>query len=492
MGVRVSSIDQDPIMSGGSPLVLKREFTFGSALGLAFSFISPIVALYTVFALALEAGGAAAWWAFPISIILQLSVALVFAELVAVWPLAGGVYQWTRALVGSGPGWFAGWTYAWTLVCGLATVSYGGGQYLGALLGYSQPNGTLGAVLALAVLAFVTVVNTVGRRFMNIIVAASIFAEVVGSLGIGTWLLLFHRVNSLSVLVSSNGTSQSGFYLGSGAFAGVMAFVCFSFFGFESAGSIAEEVVNARQIAPKALILSLLLVGGVVMYSGLALILAIPDIQSVVAGTVSDPVVVTLTAAFGAGIVKPLLALFVTGFVAAAVAIQAGASRVIFGLARDGALPGSRLLSRLSEADALPVNAILLIGALVAALFLVSGATIYAILIAFCEAGFFLTFLFPITASLITRVRGRWTSGGFSLHGWGAPINAVAVVWLVIAGVNVGWPRSPFQPWYVNWAVPLGAFTLLGVGMAAYFACRGGMRVDRPEPMALAANCREG
>ncbi len=40
---------------------LRREFTFRSTFSLAFAFISPIIGLYTIFALALGAAGPAFW-----------------------------------------------------------------------------------------------------------------------------------------------------------------------------------------------------------------------------------------------------------------------------------------------------------------------------------------------------------------------------------------------------------------------------------------------
>jgi amino acid transporter len=58
----------------------------------------------------------------------------------------------------------------------------------------------------------------------------------------------------------------------------VVAFVGFSFVGFESAGSIAEEVKSARQVLPKAISLSLLAAGLLVMFAVLGLVLAIPDL----------------------------------------------------------------------------------------------------------------------------------------------------------------------------------------------------------------------
>jgi len=64
---------------------LSKGFTFRSAFALAFADISPIVALYAIFTLALFSAGPAFFWAFPIVLIGQLLVAAVFGELASRW-----------------------------------------------------------------------------------------------------------------------------------------------------------------------------------------------------------------------------------------------------------------------------------------------------------------------------------------------------------------------------------------------------------------------
>lgn len=70
--------------------VLRREFSLWSAFAFAFAFISPIVALYGIFGLALAAAGPSFWWGgFALVFGGQLLVALVFAMLVSRWPWKG-------------------------------------------------------------------------------------------------------------------------------------------------------------------------------------------------------------------------------------------------------------------------------------------------------------------------------------------------------------------------------------------------------------------
>src|SRR5258708_35695876 len=90
-------------------------FKFRSAITLSFTDLSPIVGIYTVFAIGLVAAGPAFLWAFPLVLIGQLFVCGVFGNLVSRWPLQGSVYAWSRELIGPRYGWFTGWGSNWGL-----------------------------------------------------------------------------------------------------------------------------------------------------------------------------------------------------------------------------------------------------------------------------------------------------------------------------------------------------------------------------------------
>ena len=61
----------------------------------------PVVGIYTLFAVALVAGGPPMIWWLVIVGLGQLLVALVFGEVVSQFPVAGGVYPWARRLWGA-------------------------------------------------------------------------------------------------------------------------------------------------------------------------------------------------------------------------------------------------------------------------------------------------------------------------------------------------------------------------------------------------------
>src|SRR4029453_5569544 len=368
--------------AAAAPERLQRGFSFRSALSLAFADVSPIAAVYAIFTLGLFAAGPKFFWAFPIVLIGQLLVAAVFGELAARWPYAGSVYQGSRHVQGTTWGWGAAWAYRGGLTIALGTLSYAAGGFLLNIFGVAEANRWQIASIAIAIILVGTAVNMVGRHVLKVMVAISITCEVIGSLGLGLVLLLFYRENPFSVLFSSAGIPDAASWA-SGPMLLAIAYVGWSFLGFEAAGSVAEEVDDPERNVPKAIILALLLVGLVVMFSSAALILSIPNLSSVGAaqsgGVVSD----TLTAPLGAGITKPLLAMFVIGFVSSFLAVQAAVSRCIWGAARDRSLPGSKVLGGLAGPERLPVYAIALTAVVAVVFVLMAGSKFYSVLVNF-------------------------------------------------------------------------------------------------------------
>ncbi len=456
---------------------LRREFTLLSSFAFAFAFISPIVALYGIFGLALTTAGPSFWWGFLIVFAGQILVALVFAMLVSRWPLEGSIYQWTSRLIGPTAGWFAGWAYFWTLVIAMATVALGAAGFLANIFGMQQPTAVERAWIAFGVLIFGTLINIAGQTVLKIFMLASIAAEVIGSIGLGIWLLAFHRVNDISVLFSGGdgiGVASADYFALSGPFLIALAFIGFSFVGFESAGSIAEEVAEPRKNLPKAILFSISFIAIVVMFSSLSIILAIPDLDAVRNGEVGDPVYETLTAQLGTGIATPIEILFVIGFVASFLALQTSASRMLWAKARDGALPGASVLTRLSKKQRQPIVALLVTTVIGTLLFLLSNVAsdLYTLMVNFTAGGFYLSFLFPLVGFLVVVTRRTWRAGPFGLGSWTALVAWVAVVWASLQLINIAWPRAVYEQAYLDWSIIIGAVVISMIGVAFWIGAR--------------------
>ena len=356
----------------------------------------------------------------------------------------------------------------WGLTLVLSALSLAAAQFLLGAFGVDAPSYSTTVLTALAVLAFGSAANMIGSRLLKSLLYISMTCELIASLGIGTALLFFHRTNPFSVLFTSAGTGHGAHWLFS-SFFGVVAFIGFSFLGFESAGSIAEEVQESRRVLPKAITLSLLAAGILVMFASLGIVLSIPDIGAVISGKDANPIATTLETRLGSGTGRVLLIMLTVGFTASLIGVQAAVTRAIWASARDKVLPGSRLLGKLSGREHLPRYAIALTVIIAGSLLFISTSKLYALLLSFGNAGFFLSYALPVAGAAYLRWRGRWTPGGFTMGRWSSLATYVAAVWIILETINIAWPRPIFGVWYLNWGLLImtGILGVLGIVVCA-------------------------
>jgi amino acid transporter len=461
--------DEAILESFGYKQELRRSLSFWTNFAVGFAYISPVVGLYAIIALATFAAGAAWVWALPIVLCGQLLVASVFAELASQFPIAGGIYQWSRRLVGPTYAWFAGWLYVWTIMLTVTAIAYFGAVWLAAIFDV-VPSPNQQVLWAFALLAVTTLVNSIGLNPLKYVVNVGIVAECVASVLIGVLLLFFFRHHPISFLWDGLGAGAS---FGGSYFAGFLAAVAiggWAFVGFDSCGSVSEETVDPMRRVPRAILFSLSSVALVIILNAVAINLSFKDTAAVMTGDVLDPVTPAVIDAFGSWAEKPFEIVVLAAFVACGIAVQASATRVLFSLSRDRMLPGSGVLRRVAP-NRVPMGA-LAVAAVVSAGGLMFGLDTRAVntLITFGSGGYYITFWLVCVAALYARLSGRWTPAGrFSLGRLALPVNIAAVVWLTFEAINIAWPRSvlapPGAPFWQVWAIVLifGLLTVVGV-----------------------------
>ena len=427
-----------------------RDFKFRSAFGLSFADLSPIVGIYTVFAIGLIAAGPAFLWAFPLVLIGQLFVCGVFGNLVSKWPLQGSVYAWSRELVGPTYGWFTGWAYMWGLTLTLAVLPITASPYILAAAGVNAPSQTTIELVAIGVLLFGSAVNLLGGRLLKGLIYIALAAELIASAGIGLTLLISHRINPLSVIFNTGGTGHGISWL-FGPFLLPVAYIAYSFIGFEAAASIGEEVAESRKVLPKAVILSLAVGGLLVILACFGLVLAIPDMAAAVSGKDPNPIATTLVHAYGSGAGRTLLVALAVGFTSSMIAVQTAVTRAIWASARDGLLPGTKVLGRLSGRENLPRYAIGLTIVIAGGLIFAGASKVFALLVSFSAFGFILSYYLPILALGYKQWRGQSPTDDAWGARWIRLVTAIAVIWLSAEIVNLLWPRPVNSEWYLNW-----------------------------------------
>jgi len=446
---------------------------------LGFTYLSPLVGVYTLFAFVVATGGAAAIWTYPIVMVGQLLVALVFAEVLSQYPIAGGPYPWALRLWGRHYAWITGWVYAWALLITIAGVAYGAGLFAAALFGVEASPGWDIAV-ALALLAIAAAINFSGTRNLSRAVTAGFAAEIIGVAGIGLYLILFDRQNPFGVIFDTFGTQGEGSYLPAFLAAGLGA--VFLFFGFEACGDLAEEVPNASHSVPRATVLTVLVGGSMAILSMLGFVLAVPDIGAVVSGDNADPIGTVLANAFGTFGSKVALIIALTAFLSCTLSLQAAASRMIYSYARDRMIAGSGFLGAFNDRLHIPpaaTAAAVLIPALVVLLFGFSPDAL-TLIISFAVLAIYVAFQLVVFAALVARLRGWRPAGKWSLGGLGMVVNVAALLYGVGAAINLAYPRTPGVPWYQNYSVLLGTVVVLAVGLVYLLAARPADHLEVP------------
>ncbi|HVH94628.1 MAG TPA: APC family permease, partial [Nocardioidaceae bacterium] len=271
---------------------LSRVLGFFDNFSVAFTYLSPVVGIYSLFALGLGTGGPAYIWLMPIVVIGMLFVSLVFGELGSHYPVAGALYQYSKFTVGPSYGWWVGWFYGVALLVTVASVDTGVVSYVTTLFhnwfgtDWDPTSHSTIFIITLILLAIQTSANIVGAKVMGRIARYGTFVETFGTFGIAIILAiagfhhgfgyLFKTENVQHAHSNPFGVDFGGHWLLGAALVAILAHV-YIFYGFESAGDIAEETKDAGRSVPRAM-RSAIVYGGISSFVlVLALILAIPS-----------------------------------------------------------------------------------------------------------------------------------------------------------------------------------------------------------------------
>ncbi|MCX5251643.1 amino acid permease [Streptomyces sp. NBC_00201] len=454
---------------------------------LGFTYLSPVVSTYTLFGTALATGGPPMIWAFLLAGCGQFLVALVFGEIVAQYPIAGGVYPWARRLWGKRWAWMTGWVYMWALLVTITSVAYGAGPFIAILFGFSPTVHT--TVLCTAVLIVVAVViNYAGTKALSAAALIGFSGELIGALVVGIYLLSTHRAHGIGVIVDTYGISENGSYAPAFLAAAIIGF--YQYYGFEACGDTAEEVAHPGRVIPRAMRRTIYIGGAAATFTCMSLLLSVTDISAVISGKDTDPVVHLLYDAMGETGARLVMAVVLISFLSCTISLQAAAGRLIYSYARDEMIVGHRLLRQFSHARAVPGYA-LLVAAVVPMLIafgsLVSEDALTKI-VSFAILGIYASFQMVVLAALRARLKGWRPAGEFTLGRWGIAVNATALAYGIFAIINISWARNPQEPWYDNWIVLLCGAVVLGVGLLYMFTTHHYGRGDAPAGDAVPKN----
>lgn len=459
---RPRTADDEQLAALGYTGEFERGMGLWSNMALGFTYLSPLVGVYSLWAFSLSIGGPPAIWWIVIVGIGQLLVALVFGEVVSQYPLAGGIYPWTRRLWNRRYAWTVSWIYIWAVVVTITAVAEFGGGFVAALFGIDA---TPGVVLwtAIGLLAIALIANVSGTRTLARVAKIGLAAELIGVVVLGLYLLLFQRKQPFSVFFDTMGAGGEAYAV---AFLAAALSGLFLFYGFEACGDVAEEVSDPTRRIPKAMILTILVggVSGFLSYAGY--VLAAPDLEAIVAGEDADPIPGILESSLGTFGSKVFLVITVTAFVSCVLSLQAAGSRLLYSFGRDRMLPGSRWLAHLPARHAVPINALVVVTVvpMVICLYVFLRPDSLARVTAFAVCGIYIAFQAVVLAALRQRLKGWRPAGLWNLGAWGLVVNVAALGYGVFAIYLLIRPGDT-GVFLDDWIVAVGVGIVAGSGL---------------------------
>ena len=297
-------------------------------------------------------------------------VALCYAELAAMIPVAGSTYSYTHATLGALPAWIIGWDLVLEFGMAAATIGVGWSGYAQSLLadlGVRLPaalaaapgeGGLVNAPAALVVLVLTALLmgGNRGAARTNAVLVALKVAIILGFVGLGA---LHVRPELWQPLVPEN-EGAFGAFGWSGIFRGA-GVVFFAYVGFETVSTAAGETRNPQRDAPVGLIGSLLVTAA--LYGAVAAVLTglVPYREL----DVADPIAKAMDATGLSGFSMVIKLGALIGLTTAALTALYGQARICYAMARDRMLPDA--FARIGETSRTPFVAQGLIGLVTAA-----------------------------------------------------------------------------------------------------------------------------
>lgn len=460
-----------------------RSIGLMSNFALGFTYLSPLTAVYSLFALAVTLAGPPAIWWILIVACGQLLVALVFGEVASQYPITGGLYPWARRLWGKKYAWIAAWIYLWALVVTITSIAEYTSTFVASLFHYATSAGNM-MITAVVLLLIMMGVNMSGTKNLARVAKIGFWCEIISVIALGIYLLIFHHSQPFSVVFDSMGVlAKDGNY--TTAFMSASLMGLFMFFGFEACGNVAEEVKNPGKKIPVAMILSIVFGAISAVISIMGYLLSSPDLMNIVNGKIADPIPMILNQALGETGATVFIVVAVIAMLSCILSLQAALSRLIFSFSRDNMLPGSEWMSKISK-NSVPDNAMMVSCLLpvIICVWVYFQPDSLARITAFAVIGIYISFQMVVLAALRQRLKGCKPAGEWTVGSWGFIVNILALAY-GLCGIWLLAQPAEGASFVDRWTVLIGLAIVIGSGLLYMFITKPFGRSNAPENDAL-------
>jgi APA family basic amino acid/polyamine antiporter len=335
--------------------------------------------IYVLLGAATALAGPVVWLAFLLAAVLSLLTGLSYAELSSMFPSAAGEYEYTRQALPEWVAFVVGWTMIVGLIVAAATVAIGFGRYVGYFVDLNAGVAAVGLVMLVSVVALSGIKQSARLTL-------TLSAVQVGGLILVILIGLPH-VGDVDIL--------SGHVSG---VLGAAALVFFAFIGFDEVITLAEETRDPTRTVPRALLLALGL--STVLYVAVA-IAAVSVLGAQALAASPRPLADVMAHVLGDRGASVVAAIAVVTTTNTTLLALTAASRVLYGMARAGAMP--RTFAQVHARRGTPERAVLTVGSVAAAFALLGD---FGVIAAITDFAVYVVFL-AVNGTVILLRRTR-------------------------------------------------------------------------------------
>jgi amino acid transporter len=383
----------------------------------------------------LQSSGPVGLWLFPVVAVGQILVSLVFAQFAARIPLSGSSYQWGSRLANPKVGWVFGWIALWNI--GLSPVAIDNAMASQCLMPLfnMEPNEHTARVITVALLVIQAIIVIGSVRIVGWTNSLAVGVELAIVVVLGIALIAavaFTGHGSTHNLVTQGiAAGAPNYYALGGGLMAAMLMGLATLVGFEASANMAEEAKDPHRTVPRAIVGSVVAAAILGMLFLVALTVSIRDMNRV--SHSASPVAEIMKEQFGPGLERPFLLVIGLAFFGAAVVTMAGASRIIFAMARDGRLPAHKMLRKVNPRTQTPIPATLLVVAVgIVVMIVMPGGALLQLL----QSGTIfnnIPYAMTIVLYLVVRRKLARKDGAFNLGRFEVPVAAIALAWVLFA-----------------------------------------------------------
>jgi amino acid permease (GABA permease) len=474
----VPAVDDDAtrLAELGYKQELHRGLSGFSNFAVSFSIISVLAGCITSFGIAMNSGGPIAisiGW--PLVGVFVLCVALAMGEICSVYPTAGGLYFWAGRLARRNKAvwaWYVGWFNFLGEVAVTAAIDFGAAltwmAFANLAWGFEvTPLRTF--LLYAVILASHGLLNTFGVNLVKLLSNFSAWWHLVGVAVIVAVLAFVpdkHQSLSWTFFHYENHFGWTSpiyvFLIG-------LLMAQYTYTGFDASAHVAEETRDASTNAPKGIVNSVI----VSIFAGWVLLVAVTAAIQSYEGALGTETGLPAAQIFvdAAGSKAGLFLIFICGVAQyfCGMASVTANSRMTYAFSRDGALPGSKLWSKVNTRTGTPTNSIWLctICSLIVASPALKSTTAYLAVTSIAVIGLYIAYVTPV---LLRRLNPDFQTGEWNLGRWSGVIGWIAIGWVAfIVILFMLPPASPITVDSFNYA-PIAVLVVLAFATISWFA----------------------